>query len=81
MRLQAILSLADRAVSVIRGGDTVLISCKAGRGRSGTMAALIVGRLEGISSHSELVDAIVLITGKTCIGKLSEFIGILTPNC
>ena len=21
------------------------------------------------------------VTGKTCIGKLSEFIGILTPNC
>lgn len=61
MRLQAILSLADRAVGVIRGGGTVLISCKAGRGRSGTMAALIVGRLEGISSHSELVDAIVLM--------------------
>jgi len=61
MALQAILSLADRAVSVIREGGTVLISCKAGRGRTGTMAALIVGRLEGISSHSELVDAIVLM--------------------
>lgn len=39
----------------------MLISCKAGRGRSGTMAALIVGRLEGVSSHSALVDAIVLM--------------------
>jgi hypothetical protein len=50
---------ADMGVQVIKEGGTVLISCLSGRGRSGTFAALLLGRLQGISTHSQLVDAIV----------------------
>ena len=35
-----------------------------------------------VAQHNEQEFVVESIhTGKTCIGKLSEFIGILTPNC
>eukprot|EP01041_Mallomonas_annulata_P001340 gene1340-2589_t len=67
---QALLNIADKAVAVLRSRDgksKVAINCLSGRGRSGTMAALILGRSRGMgsgtgsksSSLSMLVDDIV----------------------
>jgi hypothetical protein len=57
--LQDMVALADYGAGVIRDGGTVTISCLSGRGRTGTFAALLLGRMEGVHSHSQLVDTIV----------------------
>jgi protein tyrosine phosphatase len=57
--LQDMVALADYGAGVIRDGGTVTISCLSGRGRTGTFAALLLGRLHGVHSHSQLVDTIV----------------------
>lgn len=51
--------MVDEAVRVMTQGGTVVVSCLSGRGRSGTLSALILGRLHVIATHSELVDIIV----------------------
>lgn len=51
--------MVDRAVDVIQQGGTVAISCLSGRGRTGTFAALVAGRLHAVRRHGELVDLIV----------------------
>jgi len=54
-----LLLLADKAVRIIRQGGTVAVSCISGRGRSGTFAALVQGRLKNVTTHAQLVDIIV----------------------
>ncbi len=53
------MHLARRAAGVVRSGGQIAVSCQSGRGRSGTFAALVVGDLQSIRSHDELVDAVV----------------------
>jgi hypothetical protein len=56
---QDMVRLAELAAGTIRGGGTVAVSCLSGRGRTGTLAAMIVGRLQEVRSHGQLVEAIV----------------------
>ena len=55
----ALGQLVDRAALVLSGGGTVVVSCVSGRGRSGTFAAMALGRSRAIRSVSELVDLVV----------------------
>lgn len=59
-RLFAIIrAVATEMVEVIASGGKVMVTCHAGRGRSGTVAALVVGILKGITSDSQMVQTIV----------------------
>lgn len=51
--------MVDKAVEVMSNGGTVVVSCLSGRGRSGTLSALILGRLKRVTTHSQLVDIVV----------------------
>lgn len=51
--------MVDRAVAVMSEGGTVVVSCLSGRGRSGTLSALILGRLHRVTTHTQLADIIV----------------------
>ena len=57
--LVELLSGVQEAVKVLKTGGVVAVSCGSGRGRSGTFIALVMGMLESIKSHSELVDIVV----------------------
>jgi len=54
-----LLFMAREAAEHLQKGAKVVISCYSGRGRSGTLAALIVGILHQYTTVSELVDSIV----------------------
>lgn len=57
---ELILSIADSAAKVIRDKEgTIAISCKSGRGRTGTLAAIVLGRHKNIKTLDELTDIIV----------------------
>jgi hypothetical protein len=56
---ERILVLARRAAGEMKAGNRVVIACHSGRGRSGTMAALVVGMREGIRTDDRLVEAVV----------------------
>lgn len=48
--------------SIISGGGSssnIMISCLSGRGRSGTLSALLIGRMQQITTFAQLVDIIV----------------------
>ena len=51
--------LVDRAAAAWQQGGTVVVSCWSGRGRSGTFAAMLLGRARRVSSVTELVDLVV----------------------
>jgi hypothetical protein len=56
----AIRHIAEETARVIRNGNTGVISCVAGRGRSGTFGAIVVGLLKGnVSSLRDLVQIVV----------------------
>lgn len=57
--IAALGELAERAADVVRGGGTVAVSCVSGRGRSGTFAAMVMGKVRRVQNASELVDVIV----------------------
>lgn len=42
-----------------RAGRKVVMACHSGRGRSGTLAALVAGLLEGAETVGQAVDLIV----------------------
>ena len=52
--LDELVAIAQKELS-----NMVLVTCFSGRGRSGTLAALLVSKLEKISTVNELVDIIV----------------------
>jgi len=53
-------ALVDRAAAVLASSHgTVVVSCVSGRGRSGTFAAMALGRARGVKTVSELVDLVV----------------------
>ena len=54
-----VLGLAQEAAGRIREGQKVVIACHSGRGRSGTLAALVAGLLYDVRSVNEMVDLIV----------------------
>lgn len=54
-----ILKLALEAAEVMQRGSSVIVSCASGRGRSGSLAALIVALKQQITTHEELVNIIV----------------------
>ena len=41
------------------GSSNIMISCLSGRGRSGTLSALLIGRMQQITTFAQLVDIIV----------------------
>lgn len=43
----------------IKGTQSVAVNCLSGRGRTGTFSAVVLGELQKVSTHSELVDIIV----------------------
>lgn len=51
--------LVDRAATAWQQGGSVVVSCWSGRGRSGTFAAMVLGRAQRVSSVTELVDLVV----------------------
>lgn len=51
--------IASLATETIRRGETIAINCFSGRGRTGTLAAIILGKLQTIRDHDSLVDLIV----------------------
>lgn len=53
------MALADYSAQIARAGGTVAVSCFSGRGRTGTFAALVLGRMQRVTTHSQLVDIIV----------------------
>lgn len=61
----AIRETAQLAAQVMDQGGKVMLTCHAGRGRSGTLAAVIVGLQRGLGTHGDLVDAIVAMR---CVG-------------
>ncbi|KAJ1390172.1 hypothetical protein B484DRAFT_409083 [Ochromonadaceae sp. CCMP2298] len=54
-----LLVVVDMAVGVLRQGGSVVVNCYSGRGRSGAFAVLVAARLQGVRSHSQLVDVVV----------------------
>lgn len=54
-----VIQFVHTAARAIRQGETVVISCGSGRGRSGTLIAMIIAHLHNITSLRPLVDQIV----------------------
>lgn len=55
----AIRRIARETADAMKNGETTVISCVAGRGRSGTFAAIVVGFLKKVSNLKQLVQVIV----------------------
>lgn len=53
--------MAETAANVIRSGGVVAINCFSGRGRTGTFAAVVLGKLEQLGTHDQLVNRIVMM--------------------
>ena len=51
--------ITSLAVSHISAGNTIAINCFSGRGRTGTFAALVLGKLHHLKDDDSLVDLIV----------------------
>ncbi len=49
----------QHAVQVIQSGGVIAINCLGGRGRSGTLASIILAVLNNVDTHNGLVDTIV----------------------
>lgn len=55
----AIDSISSLAAERLRRGEKIAINCFSGRGRSGTLAAIILGKLQEVKDHDSLVNLIV----------------------
>jgi hypothetical protein len=53
------MELVERIVRTIQQGSTIAINCHSGRGRTGTLSAMVAAKLRGVRSVAELVDVIV----------------------
>jgi protein tyrosine phosphatase len=51
--------ISSLAANHLLNGGNIAINCFSGRGRSGTLSALVMGKYHQIRSHNELVDLIV----------------------
>jgi protein tyrosine phosphatase len=51
--------ISSLAANHLSNGGNIAINCFSGRGRSGTLSALVMGKYHQIGSHNELIDLIV----------------------
>lgn len=61
---EAIRRLMQAAVMAMQSGGSVVVSCKSGRGRTGTFIAMAIASLQRASSLTQLVDIVVRIREK-----------------
>ncbi len=51
--------MVNKAVKALENGQKIVISCYSGRGRSGTLSSIVLGKIKRVATHKDLVDLIV----------------------